>query len=113
MLNIKVALEVWKYKWKNKRIQIHCDNSAVVEICNTGKTKDKRLGAILREIQMIRAQYNINLQVTHVYVIKNTYADALSRVHMKKCQQCIQELLYKNFQQNIVNDDWLAVDNQW
>ena len=113
MLNIKVALEVWKYKWKNKRIQIHCDNSAVVEICNTGKTKDNRLGAILRKIQMIRAQYNINLQVTHVYGIKNMYADALSRVHMSKCLQCIDELLRKNFQQKAIQDDWLAVDNHW
>ena len=56
MLNVKVALLMWK----NTKVKIHCDNMMVVEICMTGKTKDLRLRAIMREIQMLRAQNNIN-----------------------------------------------------
>ena len=113
MINVKVALHTWKDKWTNKRINIFCDNKAVVDICNTGKTKDKCLGAILREIQMIRARYNINLQLLHVYGHLNTQADALSRVHMNKCNECVMELLKQSYKQKRIKRTWMLVNNEW
>ena len=111
MLNIKVALQTWKHKWTNKRIKIHCDNMVVVDMCNTGKTKIQSLRAILREIQMIRALNNINLEVTHVYGVNNVYADALSRIHMRKNHECVQLWKKNDFIEKQVQEEWLAIYN--
>ena len=37
ILNIIVALKVWATHWANRRIRIHCDNMAVVEVLNSGR----------------------------------------------------------------------------
>ena len=52
MFNILVALKTWAPLWKNKNIKIFCDNIAVVSVLNNGKTKDKFLAAISRNIFM-------------------------------------------------------------
>ena len=44
MINILVALKVWAYQWKDKKIRIKCDNMPVVEVLTSGKTKDGVLG---------------------------------------------------------------------
>ena len=50
MINILVALKVWAYQWKDKKIHVKCDNMAVVEVLTSGKTKDATLGACARNI---------------------------------------------------------------
>ena len=40
MLNVVIALKVSSQLWANKKVKIFCDNSAEVEVLNTGKTKD-------------------------------------------------------------------------
>ena len=43
MLNIVVALKIWAGHWRDKKIQIHCDNMAVVKVLNTGRTRTGHL----------------------------------------------------------------------
>ena len=50
------------------------------------------LGAVLREILMSQALWSIELKVVHVMGECNPVTDALSRVHMSKCFDCIAEL---------------------
>ena len=38
MLNILVALRLWRNQWFNKKIQICCDHQASVEVLNLGRT---------------------------------------------------------------------------
>ena len=40
MLNIIVALKVWGYVGQNIRIEIKCDNLAVVQVLQEGKASD-------------------------------------------------------------------------
>ena len=61
MLNILVAVRVWKQNWKNQRVLIKCDNQAVVSVLNSGKTQDLTLAPIARNIMMDIAQYDIEL----------------------------------------------------
>ena len=44
MVNILVALKVWAYQWKDKKIRVKCDNMAVVEVLTSCKAKDGILG---------------------------------------------------------------------
>ena len=45
MINTLVTLKIWTYQWKDKKIQVKCDNMAVVKVHTSGKTKDATLGA--------------------------------------------------------------------
>ena len=40
MLNVVVAFKVWATFWQDKKLNIRCDNLAVVEVLTSGKTKD-------------------------------------------------------------------------
>ena len=58
---------------------IACDNLAVVQVLNSGKTRDLTLAAIARNIQFQVATMNINLKVIHIPGKFNVIADLLSR----------------------------------
>ena len=51
----------------------------------------------MREILMLQAVWGIELKVVHVMGECNPVADALSRVHMSKCFDCITELKSQGF----------------
>ena len=79
MLNILAAVRVWGKAWRNTKVAIACDNLAVVQVLNSGKTRDLTLAAIARNIQFQVATMNINLKVTHIPGKVNVIADLLSR----------------------------------
>ena len=79
MLNVVVALKVWGQCWANKRIKIHCDNKAVVDILAYGRARDHTMATCARNIWLLTAMYNITLLVVHIEGRSNTVADLLSR----------------------------------
>ena len=66
MLNILLALRVWIDHWANSMISVACDNQAMVQVLNSGKTRDLTLAAIARNIQFHVATRDIDLKVTHI-----------------------------------------------
>ena len=79
ILNILVACKVWATHWANKRIKIWCDNLAVVEVLNSGKSRDDTLATCARNIWMLSAMYNFDILVYHISGKNNIIADLLSR----------------------------------
>ena len=79
MLNVVVALKVWSQLLADKKVKIHCDNQAVVEVLTTRKTKDPFLATCARNIWLITAIFNIEIIVIHVPGKHNHIADLLSR----------------------------------
>ena len=79
MINILIALKVWKHQWAGRHIQFFVDNMAVVQIMNSGYTKDIRLGAYARNIWLLTSCYDITISVKHIAGKKNNIADLLSR----------------------------------
>ena len=79
MVNIMVALKMWKEYWRHKHIHFAVDNAAVVTVCNTGFTRDNWLAIYIRNIWLITSTYDITMTVTHISGTKNTIADLLSR----------------------------------
>ena len=79
MLNVVVALKVWASSWENKKIQINCDNLAVVEVLTSGKTKDEFLATCARNVWLITSIFNIQLTISHIPGKYNCIADLLSR----------------------------------
>ena len=79
ILNIIVALKVWATHWANRRIRIHCDNTAVVKVLNSGRARDPTLALIARNIWLICAIFHIQIVVVHIPGHSNVLADLLSR----------------------------------
>ena len=79
MLNIIVALKVWSNLWQNKKVKIKCDNLAVVEVLNSGKTRDPFLALCARNVWLISAIFNIQLLFSHIPGKNNYITDLLSR----------------------------------
>ena len=79
ILNLIVALKLWGHLWKDKVIQIKCDNMAVVEVIRTGRARDQILATCARNIWLLTSMFNIQLVVDHIPGVKNVIADLLSR----------------------------------
>ena len=81
MLNIVLALRTWGSYWCHSAISIHCDNFGVVCVVKTGKTKDPFLALCIRNIWLLTAHHDIDLQIHHIPGSYNIIADALSRIY--------------------------------
>ena len=111
MLNILVALRVWAKQWSNKKILLKCDNQAVVSVLNSGKTQDLTLAAMARNINMLLAVEDIELQVIHILGVDNNIADLLSRWSITsnpdvKLRQLVKNPLWLTLPNDILNLDW-------
>ena len=74
MLN--VALNVWSEVCKDNKIKILCDNLAVVEFINSGKTRDPFLATCVRNIWLSTAIFNIQLVMVPLPGKCNVIADS-------------------------------------
>ena len=79
MVNVIIAFRTWGHLWKDKWVQVFCDNSAVVHILNTGASRDVFLAACARTLWLLKAKYNIKVTVRFIAGTDNKYADILSR----------------------------------
>ena len=79
MINVLVALKLFKSMWSGKKVLIKCDNQAVVTVLTSGRTKDPFLGACARNVWFTAALADVELQYTHVLGKYNRTADLLSR----------------------------------
>ena len=63
MLNIVVAPKVWVTQWSCKKLQIKCDNMALVDVLISGRTKYTVLALCARNIWLISAIFNISIHM--------------------------------------------------
>ena len=103
-----VALRVWGKLWTSTHVLILCDNEAVVQVMGNSRTKDPFLAACLRSIWLITATHDITITVKHIAGVKNTMADALSRLFSpQKIDPKIMTHLLKNFKWDRVPHEFL------
>ena len=84
MLNLLVALRLWANHWAQYSVYIFCDNMAVVQVASSGRTRDPFWGACIRNIWLITATHDIDLEIKHIQGTKNVLADALSSRYADK-----------------------------
>ena len=82
LLVVMVAVRLWGQHWRGRRIQLFCDNEAVVSVINSGRTRDAVLATCLREIWLQSAQGEFELRAVHLTSQANRTADYLSRWHL-------------------------------
>ena len=84
---------------------IFCDNTAVVSVIGTGKSRDLFLAAVTHNIWLITAMWDIELHIEHIPGKDNTAADILSQWFLPYANR---SALYKS----ITDPVWLAVPEQ-
>ena len=75
MVNIFLALRLFAQLWSTKKIEIHCDNQAVVTVVR----KNSFLATSARNIWYLTAVHDIDVQYSHIKCASNQLADTLSR----------------------------------
>ena len=88
---ILVAATVWASHWRRKRLLVHCDNQAVVDICRTGTSKNTELMRLIRTLFFTAARHNFTLLINHIPGVDNSVADALSRLQFHRFHQLAPE----------------------
>jgi hypothetical protein len=82
-LNCLVALRMWTKELQGKRVHLHSDSATAVAVLQLGRGRSALLQTVAREIWLLCAQHDINLQVSHIAGAQLTAsADALSRLHL-------------------------------
>jgi hypothetical protein len=83
MVNVLVALRIWQHQLKDKQVHVHSDSAVTVAVLQSGRGRDELLLTCAREIWLLCATSNIELQVSHTSgdSLQDT-ADALSRLHL-------------------------------
>ena len=81
-LAIVVGVRLWGPRLAGLRIQVYCDNAAVVSALNSGRVLDPLLAVCLRELWFYVAVYDFELRAVHLASSTNRRADLLSRWHL-------------------------------
>ena len=63
---IVLACHVWGASWARKRVEFHCDNTAVVSVIMSGTSKDEHLMHLLRELCLVSTRYNFKVTAKDV-----------------------------------------------
>lgn len=83
-LAIVLAAKRWCRLWSNKRVVIHSDNQAAVQMINKGTTASNVIMQELRALFWLSAFYNFHITAVYLPGAKNTLADSISRMHESK-----------------------------
>ena len=84
LLNVVVALKVWRGGWRGRRVRVACDNTNACLAINSGRSKDPYIQSCVRELFLYCAAGDIELRADHTPGRLLTRADALSRAHTGK-----------------------------
>lgn len=88
---IVVAAMTWGHAWKSKKLIVHCDNHAVVDIWHSHTSRSPLLMKLVRKLFFTAASYNFNIIIQHIPGIDNSIADALSRSQMARFRSLAPE----------------------
>ena len=84
MLNIVVAIKVWRHRWSGWTVQVFCDNLNSVHVLRSGRSRDCFMQACAREVFLHTAACDIDVHICHRPGVAMVWADALSREHTDK-----------------------------
>ena len=81
LLNIVLAIKVWRRRWSGWTVKVFCDNLNTVHVLQSGRSRDHFMRSCAREVFLHTAACDIDIQVCHRPGLDMVWADALSREH--------------------------------
>ena len=92
LLTVLVACQRWGHLWRNKHLQVKCDNLASVYAINKGSSRSPEFMRVLREIFWLSVIHEFRLTAVHVKGTHNIIADSISRLHLPNFQKIFRSL---------------------
>ena len=112
MINILVAIRIFGPTWSHKKVLIKCDNLAVVQVLQSGRTRDAFMAACVRNVWLEAALSDVQLIYKHFPGKLNSVADLLSRWQNTAHQFHLLQCLVPNFLWVPVSSDLLEINNE-
>ncbi|XP_065196629.1 uncharacterized protein LOC135828125 [Sycon ciliatum] len=91
MWPIAIACQLWGPHWAQKKILLHCDNSAVCTAWESGTCRHAGVMALIRSTMQLTARHNFCLLVRHIAGVDNSIADALSRAQFQRFRRLVPD----------------------
>ena len=115
ILAVILCLKLWGKEFIGKRIVIYCDNQAVCQVINSGKTRCEFLQQSLREICFLAAINQFEIRAQFLEGSANRLADVLSRWHLDRSNEHIFMELTEGFtlQEYFVPVEFFEFVNLW
>ena len=76
---ILVACKIWVQEFTGSTLMVECDNIAVVQVLNTGRSRDELLQTLIRELMFVTACHEFRVRAKHIPGKQNLLLDLLSR----------------------------------
>ena len=76
---IVLAPSPWDHQWSAKRVEFSSDNTAVVKVLRSGRSRDSNLMVLLCHLYLLAARYSFAFTACHIPGKSNAIADAISR----------------------------------
>ena len=80
---------IWGKEWRGKEVTHHCDNITVVEVLNSGYSKDKNMMHMLRSLFFISEHHQFLVEAVHLLGKLNKAVDAISQNNMSHFLQVL------------------------
>ena len=74
-----ISMRQWGPHWTGQAVELFCDNTAVVDVCNNQKPRDPMMAKFLREFLLLVVTYKFHPIVKKISTTDNWVADFLSR----------------------------------
>lgn len=88
-----VCIKLWSNKCACKRLKVLCDNKATVLAVNTGRSRNRRMQACLRELHHVCGLNSCELRLVYIESSRNRIPDCLSRLHKgKRYKKAFEEI---------------------
>ena len=84
---VVAAVVTWIHRFRNHRIQLHCDNLSVCHMINSNRSSCKNCMVLIRILVLESMVHNVRIYARHLSSGTNLLADLLSRMRIQQFKQ--------------------------
>lgn len=97
ILILEPAAHIFGPMWANKSITVYTDNTTAMACINKRRADDEQVMGSLKRVCTLAARYNFSIRAIHYPGVRNTLADACSRLHTPGYDRMLAECLATTF----------------
>ena len=108
---VTAAVITWIHQFKNKRVDLFCDNEGVVQMINSSTSRCKNCMTLQRLIMLQGMKNNVRIYAKHIKSENNMLSDALSRLQFDRFWNHVPATMEK-LQTPVPEEIW-PIDKIW
>ena len=89
LVPIVLAIYIWSSQFTAKKIILHTDNKALVQIINTKTSKSRRVMSLIRPLVLVCLRHNIQVKSSHIPGNLNEISDSIPRFQWARFRRLV------------------------